>query len=209
MQFAIAIEPSLPAAPPPLSAIDFSFPSELGFATSGLGLAACQPAPLEREGEAACPANSKVGSGSAVVAVQFGSNLVVEDVALELYAGPSPDGYLHLLIEAYGKWPIEARIIMEGVVLPGHLRITIPAVSGVPGAPDVSLVRLTVTLGGAITYYERVHGHVRTYRPRGIGLPSNCPHGGWRFGATLAFIGGERGHASDVVGCPTAGLGKR
>jgi hypothetical protein len=200
--FILDIDPPTLSAPPPLAGIDFSYPPGLGFATSGLGLAACDPAHLETEGAPACPANSKIGSGRATVQVAFGPDLVAERVALALFTGPSPDGFLHILILATGREPIDARIVMTGVLRPGHLNITVPAVPGLPGGPDVSLAQIQATLGGALTYHETVHGKVISYRPKGIGLPASCPRGGWRVGATLAFTGGGQSHAGDAVRCP-------
>ncbi|HEX4188956.1 MAG TPA: hypothetical protein VHY83_13755 [Solirubrobacteraceae bacterium] len=202
ISFTVNIDPPALGEPPPLSAIDFSYPSGLGFATSGLGLASCDPARLEGEGAAACPANSMMGAGHAVVQVVFGPDIVQEQVSLALFAGPSADGYLHLLILASGGEPVEARIVMAGVLLPGHLQITVPPVPGLPGAPAVALTQIQATLGGALTYHERVRGRLISYRPKGIGLPASCPRGGWRLGATLAFMGGGQSHAQDVIACP-------
>lgn len=202
VSFAVSIDPPAERPPPPLSSIDFGYPPGLGFATSGLGLAACDPGRLEAEGASACPRNAKVGAGSATAEVAFGPDIVQEHVALELFAGPSADGYLHLLILATGREPIEARIVMSGVVLPGHLQISVPAVGGLPGGPDVALSRLQATIGGPLTYYEHVGHRTIAYRPPGIGLPARCPPGGWRLAAALAFFGGLRSSAHTVVGCP-------
>jgi hypothetical protein len=202
ISFTLDIDPPSEAQPPPLSTVDFSYPSGLGFATSGLGLASCDPARLAREGPSVCPANARMGGGDAVAQVAFGADLVSEHVALQAFAGPSPDGYLHLLILASGEEPVEARILISGVLLPGHLEMTVPPVPGLPGAADVALTQIHATLGGALTYYEVVHGRRIAYRPRGISLPARCPRGGWRLGATLDFAGGASSRAEQVVSCP-------
>ena len=106
-----------------------------------------------------------MGSGSAVVEVPFGSDLVSEHVALEVFAGPSSDGFVHLLILASGAEPVEARILITAVLLVGHLQITVPGIPGLPGAPNVSINRIRASLGGALTYYEHIHGHPVAYRP--------------------------------------------
>jgi len=200
--FALNIDPPPETAPPPLSQIDFSYPGNLGFATSGLGLAACDPLELQAVGGQACPANSRMGGGTATVEVSFGAELIQEHVVLELFAAPSPDGYVHLAILARGAEPVEARIVITAVLLPGHLQIDVPVVAGLPGAPDVAIKQIRATLGGALTYYEQVHGHLVAYRPRGIGLPDSCPRGGWRLGAALAFQNGEQSQAGAVIACP-------
>lgn len=202
VRFSINIDPPAASEPPPLIGLDVTYPKNLGFATSGLGLAACDPVQLQAQGAQVCPANAKVGAGNATVQVAFGADIVTEHVTLGLFAGPSNDGYLHVLILATGTEPVEARIVMSGVLLPGHLQIAVPEVPGLPGAGDVAITRMQATLGGALTYYERRHGRLHAYRPAGIGLPSSCPRGGWRLGASLAFIGGAHSQASDVIGCP-------
>ena len=188
--------------PPPLTQIDFSYPDNLGFATSGLGLAECDPVQLQNLGSQACPPNSKMGGGSATVEVPFGTDLVKERVSLSLFAGPSPDGFVHLLILASGKEPVEARILITAVLLPGRLQVTVPPIVGLPGAPNVSISQIRASLGGPLTYYEHRHGHTVAYRPKGIGLPGTCPHGGWRVGTRLAFGDGQHSQAQTVISCP-------
>lgn len=203
ISFGIEIAPPASQPPPPLSVVDFSYPSGLGFATSGLGLAACNPVLLEAEGAKACPANAKVGTGEATAEVRFGPETVKEHVGLDLFAGPSTDGYLHLLVLATGKEPVQARIVMTGVVLPGHLRIEVPPVPGLPGGPGVSLSAMRATLGGPLTYYERSGKKLIAYRPRGIGLPDRCPRKGWRLTAALRFIDGVNSMAHKTISCPS------
>jgi len=199
---AIKIDPPRQSVPAPVTQVQVAFPSDLGLATSGLGLAECDPAALEREGEAACPADSRVGSGAASVGVAFGPSLVDEHVTLGLFAAPSSDGFIHLAIVATGLEPIDARIVMAGVLLPGRLQISVPAIPSLPGAGDVAVLSLQATLGGALTYYEHAHGHTIAYRPRGIALPRHCPSGGWRLSAMLAFADGSVSRARTAVGCP-------
>lgn len=92
--------------------------------------------------------------------------------------------------------------MMEGVLLPGRLKITVPPVAGLPGAGDVAVTDLRATLGGNLTYYERVGRRIVAYHPRGIGLPAHCPHGGWRLGARLTFATGVVSRTGDTVACP-------
>jgi hypothetical protein len=200
--FALNIDPPRESMPPPLSQIDFSYPGNLGFATSGLGLASCDPASLQADGGQVCPANSRMGHGAATVEVTFGAEVIDEHVVLEIFAAPSPDGFVHLAILARGKEPVEARIVITAVLLAGKLQIDVPAVPGLPGGPDVAIKQIQASLGGPLTYYERVRGHTVAYQPKGIGLPSSCPHGGWRLGAALAFRNGQHSQARDVIACP-------
>lgn len=202
MSFAVAIEPPAQGVPVPVSQIEVGYPESFGLATSGLGLAACEPSVLEALGDAACPANSKMGQGTALVEVPFGPETVRETVALSFYAAPSTDGRLHLLISARGRKPVSASLLIGGVLLPGRLQITVPPILGVAGGPDVSLVYMRASIGGALTYYERVHGKRVPYRPRGIGLPDTCPRGGWPIAASFAFVDGTLSSARTAVPCP-------
>jgi hypothetical protein len=202
IKIGMEIKPSPSEPATPVSKIVLRFPQSLGFATSGLGLASCVPSVLLKLGPEACPANSKMGSGKATVVVPFGPALVREKVTLQLYAAPSSDGYVHLVVYAHGKEPVIAAIVLSGVLLPGRIEIRVPAIVSIPGAPNVSLVSLQASIGGALTYFERVHGKTHSYHPRGIGLPDVCPSGGWKLGASFAFTDGRRSSAKTVVPCP-------
>ena len=185
-----------------MSSVELSYPTDLGLATSGLGLESCNAAALVTEGEASCPANSKMGQGSALVEVPFGPETVRERIALSIYAAPSNDGYLHLAILARGKFPVLAQIVLAGVLRPGRLQIVVPPIVSLPGAPYASIADLQATIGGALTYFERIHGHTIAYRPKGIGLPGSCPAGGWKLGASFSFIDGQGSEAATVIPCP-------
>jgi hypothetical protein len=202
ISFGVTIDPPAKAVPVPVSEVQVSYPADLGLATSGLGLAACNPTALEVEGSSACPPDSKMGQGSGQVEVPFGPVLVRENVKLGIYAAPSSDGYLHLAILASGAEPVIAQIVLSGVLLVGRLKIRVPPIATLPGAPYAAVIKMHATIGGGLTYYEHVHGRTIAYRPRGIGLPDTCPRGGFKLGASLAFTDGERSAAGTVVPCP-------
>ena len=182
--------------------MNLAYPPNLGLATSGLGLASCAPSELESVGPEACPPNSRMGSGSATVELPLKVETVREKVSLEVFAGPSPDGYLHVLVYASGVFPVYAQVVLSGVLLRGRLNIVVPPIPSFPEAPYVAMTQMQLTLGGRLTYYEQVAGKLVPYHPAGVGLPSNCPHGGFAFAATFAFVGGSRTSASTAVPCP-------
>ncbi len=198
----MSIDPGPNAGPIPLSGMEVSYPIDLGLETSELGLQSCDPAALQLRGTEACPANSKMGQGEALVEVPFGPEVVHERVALGIYAAPSGDGYLHLAIIAYGAEPVLARVVLSAVLEPGRLMINIPPILTLPGVPYATLVDMHATLGGPLVYHERSHGRTIAYKPRGIGLPDTCPAGGWRFAARLTFSDGQLSRAGTVVKCP-------
>jgi hypothetical protein len=186
----------------PLTGVELAYPRNLGLATSGLGLVACSPAQLEALGPAGCPANSQMGYGNAVVHIRFGLEVVEEIVQLTLFAAPSPDGYLHMLVYARGRVPVQAALILRATLLAGHLAVTVPPIPSLPEAPYVSVTEMHLTLGGALIYYETIKGRRVPYRPAGVGLPSKCPRGGFRFAATFILLDGERVNSHAVVACP-------
>jgi hypothetical protein len=188
--------------PPVLTSVQLSYPHNLGFATSGLGLAACDPTQLEENGPEVCPANSQIGSGSAVVEIPLGGFLHREAVTLTLLAGPSPNGVIHWLVCALGAFPVSALEVLSADLMPATLSITVPPIPTLPEGPYVALTEMHITLGGSLTYYERVRGRSIAYHPPGIGLPRSCPPGGFPFAATFAFLDGQRASTRTRVACP-------
>jgi hypothetical protein len=188
--------------PSPLTGLVFHYPANLGIGTSGLGIATCNPAELSQDGPKACPPNSIMGAGSALAEFQVSPEVSEETAEIALVAGPSQDGYLKLLISATGTFPVQARIVMSTLLLPGQLQISVPLVEGLPEGPDVAVVRVTATIGGKLTYYERSHGKRVAYHPQGILLPKHCPAGGFHFNASFSFLDGSHSVAQTVVKCP-------
>jgi hypothetical protein len=191
--------------PPPLTGLDFHFPVNLGLATSGLGVASCPIAPLEQHGPTVCPPDSRMGSGSARVEIPVGGGIQTETASIALLAGPSENGYVKLLITATGLSPVIARVVIPSLLRPGDFNLDVPLVESLPGAADVSIVEVHMTLGGNLTYYETVRGRTVPYRPAGIGLPRTCPRGGFPFSSTFTFVGGTRRDATTRVACPRGG----
>ena len=191
-------------APAALSSMKLAYPANLGLATSGLGVASCSPAELEAAGGEACPANSRMGYGSAIVELPLKIETVKEHISLEVFAAPSPDGYLHVIVYASGTFPVYAQVLLSGVLLRGRLNIVVPPIPSFPEAPYVVMTQMQLTLGGNLTYYERSAGKLIPYRPPGVGLPTRCPRGGFPFAATFGFIGGGRASARTSVPCPGA-----
>ena len=193
--------------PSPLTGLDFHFPTDLGLATSELGLASCQIPPLQEHGPAGCPPNSIMGNGSAKVEVPVGGTIRTELATIALVAGPSQHGYIDVLVTATGLYPVIARIIMPSLLQPGDLNFTVPLIESLPGSPYVSVVAVNLTLGGDLTYYEQVHGKTIRFHPTGVVLPKRCPRGGFPFSASFSFLDGTEAQASTTVSCPRTARG--
>jgi hypothetical protein len=189
-------------APALLAGVEFRYPGNLGFATSGLGLASCSPAELEAQGPAACPANSRMGYGSALVEIPIGPETVKERAQVALIAGPSQDGFIRILVCATGLSPVAARLVLSTQLLPGSLNITVPPIPSLPEAPYVAVTQMHLTLGGPLTYYEQIRGRQVAYHPPGVSLPRSCPRRGFPFAARFDFLGGGHASARTSVACP-------
>jgi hypothetical protein len=196
-------------APPPVTHLDLEMPAGMNYTTTTLGLAICQPSTLQTGGPAACPPNSRLGSGTALVEVPFGTGGGQEIPEVQAVAGPSPGGNLVILFYANGLFPISAQLAFTGEVLPdtgrfgSQLATTVPLVASVPYGPDVSIVSVTTTIGPShLTYYRHVHGRLVPFRPRGVSVPERCPRGGFPFAAAFSFQDGTSTTARTTVPCP-------
>lgn len=197
------------AAPPPLTGLDLRMPAGMNYTMTTLGLAICQPAALQAKGLAGCSPNSRLGYGSALVEVPFGTGAGHEIPEIQAVSGPSPNGNLTVLFYANGLYPVSAQLTFSGEVLPdtgrfgSQLQTNVPLVTSVPGGPDVSIVSVTSTIGPShLTYYRHVHGHLVAFHPRGVSVPERCPHGGFPFAADFTFQDASHTTASTTVPCP-------
>jgi hypothetical protein len=150
-----------------------------------------------------------MGFGTATGAIQVGDERVDEQALTSVYLAPFQNGEIALLFFLDAYTPLLAERIFDGALrsapppFGGALTIDVPAIEGLPGGPDVALVKLRSTIGPlGITYYEQIHGHFVPYRPSGIVLPPHCPKGGFPFAARFTFADGHRLTATRKVGCP-------
>ena len=194
--------------PPPLTELDVRYPSSLGVAVGELGLATCTKHRLETLGAEGCPADSRMGEGSATAEIPIGPDILRETARVAILRAPEQEGHLALLFYATGETPVFAQIPFSGLLLPSpppygaSIHIDVPLVPSLPGGPDVAVVHLHATLGPlGLTYYEDVQGKRVAYIPRGILLPHKCPHGGFAFSATFAFLDDSRTDARTSVPC--------
>jgi hypothetical protein len=207
--FAFQIAASGNQVPSPLTGIEVSYPVDLGFALSELGLARCSAGALEAFGPQGCPANSLMGYGTALAEIAIGPSILRETVRVIVFRTTDHRGHLALLIYASGATPVSAEIVFPAVVFPavapfgGRLDMAIPLVPSLPEAPDVAVVQFTSTLGPQhLHYHERIHGRVVSFQPRGIPLPTSCPPGGFPFSAKFRFLDGSHAVAHTTVPCP-------
>jgi hypothetical protein len=207
--FSLRLATAEGTAPPPLTRMDLRMPAGINYTSTTLGLAICQPAALLARGLAGCPANSRLGYGSALVEVPFGTGAGHEIPEIQAVAGPSPSGNLAVLFYANGLYPVSAQLTFSGEVLPdtgpfgSQLAVAVPLVTSVPGGPDVSIVEVHTTIGPShLTYYRHHHGRLVPFRPRGVSVPERCPRGGFPFAAEFSFLDGSSTSAKTTAPCP-------
>jgi hypothetical protein len=102
-----------------------------------------------------CPAKSKVGGGTSIVAAQVGSAAIRENATVTAYVGAKQHGHDTLLLYAVGTTPISTQITLVGELIPGDaspysykLNVPIPAIPTVPGGPNASITDFNTTVGG-------------------------------------------------------------
>jgi hypothetical protein len=195
--------------PPPLTAIDLLYPANIGIVTSGLGLATCSPTTLEAIGPEGCPPDSLMGHGSALVEIPIGPEIIEETGRITTWMAPVQNGHLALLFYAEGEDPVSAQLIFTSLLLEapapfgGNLHTQIPVIPGLPETPDAAVVQMRSTIGPMnITYFQHSHHKTIAYQPNGLLLPNSCPHGGFPFAATFAFLDGTHTTAHTTVPCP-------
>ncbi len=196
-------------SPEPLTSVSLHLPPGINYLSTTLGLAICQPAALLARGLAGCSPNSRLGFGSAYVEVPFGATSGHEIPEIDALMGPPHDGNIVVLFYANGDTPIDAQIVFQGELIAGSetfggsLNATLPLIPSVTGGPPVSVVSVQSTIGpDDLTYYERVHGHLVSFHPQGVSVPSRCPRGGFLFSAQFSFLDGSSTTATTAVPCP-------
>lgn len=207
--FGFTIASTTGGLPSPLTHVSLRMPKGMNYVTTTLGLAICHPRALEAKGLSGCPANSRLGYGSAFVEVPFGTDAGHEIPEIQALMGPPHEGNIVVLFYANGLAPVYAQIVFAGELLPGegafggNLDTTIPEIKSVTNGPPVSIINVSSTIGPShLTYYKHVHGKLVGYKPQGISLPTKCPHGGFPFSAQFTFFDGSQVIATHSVPCP-------
>lgn len=179
--------------PAPLRSLELRLPAGMGFAASSLGLEECQPALLAQAGPEGCPADSRIGFGTALAEVPAQTS-VRESANVTALLGPYEGENMTVLFFVDGKWPGNQEIILTSHVLHlagphgATLLTEVPPLPAWPDGPDIGLLRFRSTIGpDGLTYYRRVGRHTIAFTPRGMSVPKRCPRGGFPVSATFAW----------------------
>ncbi len=162
-----------------------SLPKGLKF--NGAKFPECTAAKLQSGGGAACPAGSKVGSGSAnAVALNGKINAALTVTAYNAAKGKK------LLLHVQGSQPIQINSILEGTLKTKSSGATL----------DVPIPANLKSIAGAQPTLTRFATKIQATR-KGVGYvqSTSCPAGGWKFGANLSFTDGDTGADTDTVAC--------
>ncbi len=207
--FAFKIQGSGGTLPAPLSAVSLRLPAGIDYLSTTLGLSTCAPAVLAARGPAGCPPNSRLGSGTALVEVPFGTGSGKEIPEIQAVMGTPSNENIVVLFYANGLAPVLAQIVMQAELIagsdtmPGRLDTRVPLIASVPGGPPVSILSVSARIGPAgLTYYETRHGRRVAFHPRGVSVPDRCPHGGFRFTARFSFTDATSTTAAVSIPCP-------
>lgn len=198
--------------PPPLVEMQLRYPRHVNFFLNDLGIDRCTEPVLEASGPAGCPPDSAMGYGVVRTGVVLGDEPVEESSPITILRAPEREGHLALLFFAEGREPVVTNVIFSGQLLSaaepfgGNVKIGVPLVETLPGAPYVSVLHLHATIGPEhLTYYHDIDGVSLAFRPQGILLPPTCPRASFPFAAIFVFSDGTRALANTTVACPPPG----
>jgi hypothetical protein len=147
----------------------------------------CSMKTLETVGPAGCPAGSRAGPVSEVLAiVAFGPERVEETGTLESFFAPV--GGLSFFVD--GHSPVSLEILMSATVSSNVVTVAVPLVSTVPGAPYASLEALDFRIG------ETPSEEATTHLQSGLTVSAKCARGEFSWSAAVTL---DEGGANPVV----------
>ncbi|MHB8240644.1 MAG: hypothetical protein ACYDHN_01515 [Solirubrobacteraceae bacterium] len=169
---------------------------------AGLGLniptlRSCSVARLRARGAAACPPQSQIGAGQALVEASAGSQLLMERIRLTVFLGPLHNFQPTFEVLGEGLTPLQERIVLTGAIASGgtpygeELVMSIPAIPSLPLEPDAALATLTLTIG---TSTDRLANTVV--------VPHSCSREGFPFATEFTYADGSSDSAVAKASCP-------
>ena len=101
----------------PLTNVSVFLPSEMGLATSGLGLRNCLLSRLEAIGPPGCPSSALMGRGTATAEIPIGGEIVAESAQIEVFSARVREGRLALMVYANAPFPVSAQLVFPATVV--------------------------------------------------------------------------------------------
>jgi hypothetical protein len=187
-------------SPPPIIGINFFLPAHTVLHPSGFPV--CNEELLRLKGPIGCPKGSEAGPvGSVLGYVTFGGERVEETAENFSFYSPGKE----FTFFTFGHSPVNLEVYSKGGYVNGgasvgggygpELKVKVPLVASVPGAPYASVKTINVKAGSATgpkskpvkdTYYGRV--------------PMSCPKGGFKVKTEVIFA--ENGEESKPEAVP-------
>ncbi len=183
--------------PPPLRRSVLRLPAGLGVEIPHLR--SCEPHRLQLLGARACPAQSRLGVGRALMQAPLGSQLLGESISLWVFLGPLRNLQPTFEMLAQGYTPFDERVVLSGTVLPDNppygedLVLSVPAIGTLPLEPEAWFASMSLTIGSS----RRSAGESNTTIE-----PTHCPLGGFPFAAELTYADGSTQDISTATPCP-------
>jgi hypothetical protein len=132
--------------------------------------------------------------------VHAGTENITEDAALWAFLGPPKNLQPTFEILAQGYTPVDERMTLDGIVLPGQapygeqLVMSIPPIPTLVYEPDASIITFSLTIGASKAR--------RTHDVTTVLVPASCPAGGFPFAAEFTYADGVTGNALATTPCP-------
>jgi hypothetical protein len=178
-------------SPPPIIGINFYLPAHTVLHPSGFPT--CNEELLREKGPIGCPKGSEAGPvGSVLGYVTFGGERVEETAENFSFYSPGKE----FTFFTFGHSPVNLEVYSKGGYVNGgasvgggygpELKVKVPLVASVPGAPYASVKTINVKTGSAI----KVHGKPVYYGR----VPKSCPKGGFAVKTEVIFA--ENGEES-------------
>jgi hypothetical protein len=183
--------------PPPVRRTLLRFPAGLNVEIPLLR--SCDAARLRAHGPSACPPQSRIGGGHAIVEVHAGSQTIAEHITLWVFLGALHNLSPTFLILGRGYSPFNERVVLSGSALSDSLpygedlAIGIPPIATLPLEPDASIVSMSLSVGSTSPHAS----HAAT-----VVVPHHCPSGGFPFAAVFTYADGFTGQAYATAHCP-------
>jgi|SRR5579875_3404724 len=179
-------------SPPPIIGINFYLPK--GTVLHPSGFPTCAESVVRDKGPIGCPKNSQAGPiGAALGYVTLGGERVEENTEIFSFYKPGggfvffTDGHSPVSLEIYSPGGFVNYV--GGAGYGPELKVKVPEVASVPGAPYASVKTIKVKTGSAV----KSHGKTIYYGR----VPKKCPKGGFPVKSEVIFA--ENGEESKPV----------
>jgi hypothetical protein len=183
--------------PEPVRRSILRFPKGLGLEVPVLR--SCSAARLRANGPSGCPAQSRLGSGHALLEARAGTENIAESATLWAFLGPPQNLSATVEIFAHAYSPLDQEEVLSGEVRPAEppygeeLVMSVPPIPTLVFEPEASLVDFSLTIGSSGDRGRPTNDTVR--------LPSRCPTGGFPFSAEFTYADGSTGTANADSPC--------